>query len=92
MYGFPYRKNTTIATNINFEPKVCKGKCGFIVEYAGHKYHKEVAKQGVSAHTPPGIQKTTHKQDELYRIPEQLVRDILEPISAVVLRAESDAP
>ena len=80
MYGFPYRKNTCVATNLQFDAKVCKGKCGFIVEHAGHKYHLEVAKQGVSQHTPPGIQKTTHTRDQLYRIPEQLIRDILPPL------------
>jgi hypothetical protein len=87
-----YRKNTTIATNIEFEPKVCKGDCGYVRDIVGadgksHRYHLAVAKQGVSAHCRGlGVQCTTHKQDELYRIPPKLIYDILEPISAVVLR------
>ena len=31
MYGFPYRTNTFIATNIPFKGKVCDKKCGTII-------------------------------------------------------------
>ena len=82
-----YRKNTTIATNIiKFEPKLCKGQCGYVREVVGgdgkkHKYHLAVAKQGISAHCRGlGVQNTTHKRDELYRVPALLVKDILEAI------------
>jgi len=83
MYGFKYRKKTTIATNISFQGKVCRGDCGFVrqVRDAQAKlrfHHEEVAKQGVSAHCRGwGVQCTTHKRDEWYAIPPALVRDIL---------------
>ena len=80
MYGFNYRKNTVFATNIVFKPKLCDGKCGAIVESDGHFYHKEVAKRGRSMNTPPGIQSGSHTQDELFRIPAGLVRDILSQV------------
>ena len=83
MYGFPYRKNTIIAGNVPFEPKVCNGQCGNIVTVVKdgkeHRYHKEVAKQGVSQHCRGlGVQCCTHRRDDLYRIPPALVRDILQ--------------
>ena len=83
-YGMKYRKNTIICSNIPFTGKVCKGDCGFIrevVDEAGkkHKYHLEVAKQGVSAHCKDlGVQCTTHRRDDLYVVPRLLIRDILE--------------
>ena len=84
MYGFPYRKNTRLATNVKFQPKRCRGDCGFVREVtdaAGrrHKHHLQTAKQGYSAHCKQyGLQAGRHTQDELYRVPEQLVKDILE--------------
>jgi hypothetical protein len=81
MYGFNYRKNTYIATNIVFKPKICKGECGAIVEVdGGRRFHLEVAKRGRSMNTPPGIQSGSHTQDELFRIPAGLVRDILSQV------------
>ena len=78
-----YRKNATTCTNVHgWNLKACKGFCGYIVEARGHRYHKSVAKQGWSAHTPPGIQKTTRSRQELYTVPAALVRSILEPICA----------
>ena len=68
----------------NFEPKICKWDCGAVrltrnAQGKLHFHHEEVAKQGVSAHCRgPGVQCTTHKRDELWTIPSQLVRDILE--------------
>lgn len=90
MYGFPYRKNTCICTNIPFQGEVCRGDCGFVrqVRDAQGKirfHHLEVAKQGVSAHCRGlGVQCTTHRRDDLYRIPEPLIRDVflaLEPVT-----------
>ena len=44
-----------------------------------HNKHESVAKQGVSAHCRgTGVQSTTHKRDELYRVPEKLRKGILE--------------
>ena len=90
MYGFPYRKNTCICTNIPFQWEECRGDCGFVrqVRDAQGKirfHHLEVAKQGVSAHCRGlGVQCTTHRRDYLYRIPEPLIRDVflaLEPVT-----------
>ena len=87
MYGFPYRKNTLLATNVPFEPKLCCGGCGNVRQVMDahgkmHIYHLEVAKQGASQHTRGlGVQQSRHSRDQLYRVPEQLIRDILESIS-----------
>ena len=48
-YGFPYRKNTYICTNIPFQGEVCRGDCGFVrqVQDTHGKirfHHLEVAK------------------------------------------------
>jgi len=81
-YGFPYRKNTYICTNIPFQGQVCRGDCGFVRQVQDaqgkmHFHHLEVAKQGVSAHCRGlNVQCTTHRRDDLYRIPEPLIRDI----------------
>ena len=69
---------------------MCRGDCGFVrqVRDAQGKirfHHLEVAKQGVSAHCRGlGVQCTTHRRDDLYRIPEPLIRDVflaLEPVT-----------
>ena len=79
-----YRKNTLIASNIPFEPRRCKGDCGYVRsvidnEGKAHRWHTSVAKQGVSAHTRGlGVQDHTHKRNELWRIPPKLLEDILE--------------
>ena len=81
---FLYRKNTRQATNVaKFQPKRCRGDCGAIVEVtdaAGkkHKHHRETAKQGYSTHCKQyGLQAGRHSQDQLYRVPGQLIKDIL---------------
>ena len=79
-----YRKNTCIATDVDFVPKRCKGDCGYVrtiidLEGKAHRWHTSVAKQGVSAHTRGlGVQDHTHKRNELWRIPPKLLEDILE--------------
>ena len=94
MYGFPYRKHTFICSNVPFEPKVCRGDCGFVhhvkdAQGKMHLYHEQVAKQGVSAHCRGlGVQRNTHKRDELYRIPENLGKDILEAALVNLPRVE----
>ena len=78
-----YRKNTLLATNIDFVPKICKGDCGYVrqIKDAQGKIrflHESVAKQGVSQHTKGlGVQQSTHKRWELWRVPAQLIKDIL---------------
>ena len=75
-----YRKNTTICTNIPFDHNFCKEDCGYVREQGKkHKCNESFAKHGVSAHCKAlGVQCTTHRRDELYRVPGKLVRDILE--------------
>ena len=86
MYGFPYRKNTILATDTPFEPKLCCGQCGFVrqvVDANGkkRKLHQEVAKQGVSQHCRGlGVQNTTHTREQLYRVPAGLIKDVLESV------------
>jgi hypothetical protein len=83
-YGYKYRKLTRLKTNVDFEAKICKWDCGAVRQIRDaqgklHFHHEEVAKQGISAHCKGmGVQCTTHKRDELWTIPSQLVRDILE--------------
>ena len=78
------KTHTQLVTDIPFEPKICRGDCGFVRQIRDaqgkmHFYHLECAKQEVSAHCKGlGIQSTTHSRDTLYRVPERLVRDILE--------------
>jgi hypothetical protein len=89
MYGFPYRKNTILASNAPFEPKLCRGDCGFVREVVDQngkkkKHHQEVAKQGVSQHCRGlGVQNTTHTRAQLYRVPEKLIKDVLESVGSV---------
>ena len=68
-YGFPYRKNTALAASFPLVLPVCPGagKCAQMVG----KRHLEMAQRGGRAGT------ATHTLDELHRIPEELVREIL---------------
>ena len=84
MYGFKYRKNTRLATNVSFDAKKCHNNCGnlrvFIVNGKPVRKHLEVAKQGVDQtckRNGLNVQTNTHTQDELYRVPEKLIEDIL---------------
>ena len=64
-YGYKYRKNTRLATNVDFEPKICNWDCGRMRGF------RHIA-GGL------GAQSNTHKRDELWTIPEQLVRDLIQ--------------
>ena len=84
MYGFKYRKNTRLATTVKFDAKKCDGNCGNIREFTVNgktvRRHLEVAKQGVDAFCKRNgldVQTNDHKQDDLYRVPERLIRYIL---------------
>jgi hypothetical protein len=85
-YGFPYRKNTILATNAPFEPKLCRGDCGFVREVVDengktHKLHLETAKQGYSASAKQyGLQAGRHTREQLYRVPAKLIKDVLESV------------
>jgi len=95
MYGLPYRKNTILASNAPFEPKLCRGDCGFVREVVDEngkkrKHHEQVAKQGVSQHCRGlGVQNTTHTRAQLYRVPENLIKDVLESVRGRLVSTET---
>jgi hypothetical protein len=82
-YSFPYRKNTLLATNVEFDAKFCHQNCAFIrtiTDAQGkiHRHHAEIAQHGPSGQVGHlGIQKTSYSQDDLYRVPPDLIKDIL---------------
>jgi hypothetical protein len=74
-YGFLYRKNTDIWSNILFSPKICKPN--FLCAYKKkHGIHQQSV-QG--AHYVNGIksQQGTSKLSHRYSIPSKLIEDIL---------------
>ena len=75
-YGMPYRKRTRIWNNIfSWNPKpLCKKDC-WAIDATGRK-HISVAQRGPNK-TYPNNQ---YVQGELYRVPSDLIRDILESI------------
>jgi len=62
-----YKKKTRIWTNVEYEGKLCNKKCG---NMSGNK-HNNATCQGRSE----GYQKSS-KSDEMYRIPEKLIKDL----------------
>ena len=73
-YGFPYRKRTRIWNNLeNWKPRpLCKKDCNSIV----NNKHKETAQRMPSGKKNEwGADYIIHTQDELYRIPPDLVKD-----------------
>jgi hypothetical protein len=82
--GFGYKKRTVIFGNIPWTPKLCPGK-GLCENMVG-TYHKETAQQGIQRKPPAPLQKKTHTQTQLYRMPPRLCKDlvgaILEPNGA----------
>ena len=74
-YGFPYRKRTRIWTNLKtWTPKpLCKKDCGNII----NNKHKETAQRMPSGKKNEwGNDYIIHRQDELYRIPSELINEI----------------
>jgi len=76
-YGMPYRKRTRLWNNIaRWEPRpLCKKDCGHM---DGNR-HMETAQRGPSKGAPTAGRQR-HKQDELYMVPPELIREILEAI------------
>ena len=74
-YGFNYRKRTRLWNNlIKFQPKpLCKRDCNSM----DGKRHKETAQRGSSKIAGGLRDNNQHKQSELYRIPTELVEEIL---------------
>ena len=85
-YGMPYRKRTRLWNNCPaFESKLCNRDCEAMDEQK--RRHKEVAQQGVSKHSTK-----THRMQELYMIPRDLVLEILRAIERSSLDPESLNP
>ena len=96
MYGFPYRKNTILASNTPFRPKSCDGRsCGFVRTFVDEngktkKLHLETAKQGYSASAKKyGVQAGRHTREQLYRVPAGLIKDVLESVSGRLVSTET---
>ena len=81
-YGFPYRKRTRIWTNLKtWKPRpLCKKDCGNIID----NKQKETAQRMPSGKKSEwGDNPIIHRQDELYRIPSDLVNEIFSHILLV---------
>ena len=76
-YSFAYRKRTRLWNNIfNWKPRaLCKRNCGSMDETGRH--HKGIAQHGPSSKSGGCINQKTHTMKELYRIPEELIHEIL---------------
>ena len=76
-YGFPYRKRTRLWNNINnWIPRpLCLKDCEAMEP--GGKRHKEVAQRGPRRRSPSSTV-SRHSQTELYQVPAQLIREILQ--------------
>ena len=74
-YGFSYRKRTRLWTNLKtWQPKpLCKKDYGMMI---GNR-HKEVAQRGTRKIAEGIRDNNKHKQNELYRMPSELVEEIL---------------
>lgn len=77
-YGFNYRKRTRLWNNIkNWTPRpLCQKDCG---KMNGNR-HRESAQRG-SSRMANGRDTNKHTQDELYRIPSELIEEILRSVS-----------
>ena len=81
-YGMPYRKRTRLWSNLqNWKPKpLCKKDCGMM---NGNR-HKETAQRAPSHNKETWPDNyTLFKQNYLYKIPHELVADILKMVGIV---------
>ena len=74
-YDFPYRKNTRLASSFLSDLPSCPGP-GHCPSMVGRR-HLEMAQRGGG-----GTTNRYHTRDELHRIPEGLVREILRQLNA----------
>ena len=76
-YGMPYRKRTRLWNNIlTFVPRpLCRHDCP--ATRAGTRKHEQTAQRGSR-----GSELNTHRREELYRVPRELVEDLLEAYEA----------
>ena len=84
-YGMPYRKRTRLWNNLeNWKPRsLCKKDCGMM---DGNR-HKETAQRAPSGRKENWKENyTLFKQDDLYRIPEALVEEIMNVANVVCFR------
>ena len=75
-YGFPYRKRTRLWNVMpwTWVPRdLCKQDCSSIA--VGTRIHMQTAQRGVKKGDPAF--RTSHSQKELYRIPPELVNEIV---------------
>ena len=79
-YGMPYRKRTRIWNNVHtWHPRpLCKRDCAAMDEYG--KKHKESAQRFPNSNDPNKAEKKKWKQSELYRVPSELVDEILHAV------------
>ena len=77
-YGFRYRKRTRLWGNINWKPRLlCCRDCGNIVDGK----HVETAQRLPSGKRSEWKENyVKHKQEDLYKIPEDLIKDILKDL------------
>ena len=72
-YGMPYRKRTRIWTNLlSFHPHpLCRHDCP--ATRAGSNKYDQTVQRGSK-----GGERNTHRRDELYRVPRELVEQVLD--------------
>ena len=78
-YGFPYRKITRIWTNLtSWKPRpLCKKDCGNIIN---NKHKERTQRMPSGKKSDWGNDYIIHRQDELYRIPSELINEIITSI------------
>ena len=77
-YGFKYRKRTRLWGNVNWKPRpLCCKDCGNIVDGK----HIETAQRLPSGKRSEWKENyVKHKQEDLYKIPEDLIKEILKDL------------
>ena len=77
-YGFRYRKRTRLWGNVNWKPRpLCCRDCGNIVDGK----HVETAQRLPSGKRSEWKENyVKHKQEDLYKIPEDLIKEILKDL------------